>query len=107
MSHDMCPHCGYNFTVDDVIVDGPWVLEPARATYRGQRAAITPQEAGALYTIAKGNGAIVKYEAILNRITSSEALNHAYVVMVRLKRKLPAIPFETERGHGVRWVGSK
>ena len=102
---EMCPHCGFNFVVDEVIVDGSWMLEPTRALYRGHKVPISFQEAGALYTIAKGNGCVVNYEAILNRITSSEAMNHAYVVMSRLKKKLPAIPFEVERGHGVRWIG--
>lgn len=106
MKSDMCPHCGYNFAADDVIVDGYWVLEPLKVVYRGQQLPITPQEAGALYTIAKGAGAFVKYEAIVNRITSSESLNLAYVVMSRLKRKLPVTPFEGERGHGVRWTGA-
>lgn len=103
---DMCPHCGYNFERDEAIVDGVWLLEPTRVGYRGQRTVLSPQEAGALYTIAKGAGAIVRYEAILNRITSSEAMNHAYVVISRLKRKLPVQPFEIIRGHGVRWIGS-
>jgi DNA-binding response OmpR family regulator len=103
---EMCPHCGYNFERDDVIVDGVWLLEPTRAKYRSQSVGISPQEAGALYTIAKGAGDVVRYEAILNRITSSEAMNHAYVVISRLKRKLPVQPFEIIRGHGVRWTGS-
>ena len=104
---DMCPHCGYNFERDDAIHDGRWVLNATHATYRGKQVQISPQEASALYSIAKGEGVLVSYEAVLNRITSSEALNHAHVVVCRLKRKLPVVPFDVVRGLGLKWTGGK
>lgn len=102
---DMCPHCGFNLKPDLAIVAGDWHLTASSTHLRGDRLDLTPQQSAVLYTIAKGRGAVVSAEVIMNRVSSSDSVNIVHVLLSRLRRRLRVIPFRTERGHGFRWTG--
>jgi DNA-binding response OmpR family regulator len=96
----MCPHCGINLIPDDMIESGPWRVTPCEAWFGQDRLALTPGEAGTLYTIAAGRGRRIRAEAISNRIGNArETSNVAQVMVCRLRKKLgPCSPIRSERG---------
>ncbi len=104
---DMCPHCGYNLAPDQLIEAGRWVLSPTETFYDGERLDVTKQQAAVLHTLAKARGVCVPPEVIKNRVSDSERgdNNIVYVLMRRLRMRLPSVPFERAYGVGFRWKG--
>lgn len=103
MTH-FCPSCGCNLTPDKPVERDGWKLTPTEV-YRGeQRMALTPCEAGFLYTLAAAGQRIVPRDVVGARISCSvDPGNLANVMAFRLRKKAVA-PFETIRGQGYRWV---
>lgn len=103
MTRALCPHCGFDLARDKPIVIGDWRMTPVEAEYQGRRVNITRQQAFALFTIAKARPHPISSEAMLNRISSGETENVVSVVMCKLRRRLPTVPFVTQHGSGYRW----
>lgn len=104
----MCPHCGYSFAADETVSFKTWRIEPlAGRVYYRQRPVITRMSwARLLHAIAAAAPCVVKPDALLNRLSDTEAVNLIRVMLCQMKRAMPAgvpWPVETVRGHGYRW----
>lgn len=106
MDHPFCPHCGFNLEPDVPIEMGKWKLLPDMAAFDGWPLPLTRQEASFLHTLAKAAPRSVRVETIGERISDIEdPVGLARVIACKLRKKLPAAPFETKRygEHGYVW----
>ena len=110
MNLTACPQCGHNFAADAPVEAHDWRIDPraGRASWRGVAIPVRTQWIRLLHTVAVAAPNIVKAEAILNRISSSELPNTVQVMLSQMKRQWPAQvpwPIENVYGHGYRWNG--
>ncbi len=101
---EFCPSCGYNFTADAPLERGDWLLEEGRTFLNGKRLSLTRGQSALLYAVAKGDGKVVRYDAILNRISDSDNRNLLFSVISQVKRKIGRkLPIRVEHGTGLSW----
>jgi len=97
----ICPHCGYNLTQDSPIYRDGWVLYPTVAIYKEKVLALSQQEAGMLYALAKAAPLELTSEVIANRISRGECDPRVRVGMAarRIREKLGSLtPFYARGG---------
>ena len=108
-----CPSCGYNFERDPIIESGLWRLDPGsrEAFHNGDPFPVSGSVFEMLYATAAAKGQVVSRDALLGRMGSDAEGNVLDVWKARLKEacsaRMIALPVETVRGRGFRWVWTK
>lgn len=107
----LCPHCGYNLAADEEIAQGGWRLDPRRgAFYHGKLVVRRPSWTNILHALAKADGALVKSEALLGRVSECERNNTIASQISQLRKHIRQqgvpVPIGTVRaqaGSGYFW----